>query len=185
MKSLLIYTFLIMTLLIGGCSKDKIPGVYRIDIQQGNDVSQEMINKLKPDMTKNQVAYVMGTPLLIDTFHPDRWDYIYTSHPGNGKRERRRITLFFEQDILVNIEGDIRTVAREDLPQAERTEKNIVVPLTTQNTGLFQSLKGTVGLGDNEQEIFEEAEEKVISPDTQGRMEAEEEQNTAGPDDLL
>ena len=57
MKNVLIYTFSILILLISGCNKDKIPGVYRIDIQQGNDVTQEMINKLKPEMTKNQVAY--------------------------------------------------------------------------------------------------------------------------------
>ena len=171
-----------MMLVIGGCSKDKIPGVYRIDIQQGNEVNQQMINKLKPGMSKSQVAYVMGTPLVIDTFHPERWDYIYTFHPGNGKREQRRITLFFEQDELINIEGDTRIVAREELPQEERKEKNVVVPLAEKKTGLFQSLKNSIGLGDNEQEVYEEAKEKVMPVDIQGRMEAEEEEATMGPD---
>ncbi|HHA19132.1 MAG TPA: outer membrane protein assembly factor BamE [Methylophaga sp.] len=154
MKILLIYTFSIMMLLIGGCSKDKIPGVYRIDIQQGNDVTQQMINQLKPGMTKSQVSYVMGTPLLIDTFHPDRWDYIYTFHPGNGEREQRRITLFFEEDALTHIDGDTRIVAREDLPKVERNEKNVVVPLSEQKTGLFGGLKNTIGLDDEQQEII-------------------------------
>ena len=86
MKTVLIYTFSFFVLFLSGCTKDKIPGVYRINIQQGNDITQDMVSQLKPGMTKNQVAYVMGTPLIIDTFHPNRWDYIYSFHPGNGER---------------------------------------------------------------------------------------------------
>lgn len=155
MKIFLIYTILTISLLISACSTDKIPGVYRIDIQQGNDVNQEMINKLKPGMTKRQVAYVMGTPLLIDTFHPDRWDYLYSFHPGNGKREQRRITLFFNQYKLSHIEGDTRIVSREDLPQQERKDKNVVVPLTEKKTGFFQGLLNTIGLGDDDEDIVD------------------------------
>ena len=80
MKTLLIVILSVFVLLITACSKDKIPGVYRIDIQQGNDVTQDMVNKLEAGMSKSQVAYIMGTPLLIDTFHPNRWDYIYSFH---------------------------------------------------------------------------------------------------------
>ena len=86
MKTVLIYTFSFFVLFLSGCTKDKIPGVYRINIQQGNDITQDMVSQLKPGMTKNQVAYVMGTPLIIDTFHPNRCDYIYSFHPGNGER---------------------------------------------------------------------------------------------------
>lgn len=154
MKKHLIYTFSILILSLSACSTDKIPGVYRIDIQQGNDVTQDMINQLKPEMTKKQVAYVMGTPLLIDTFHPDRWDYIYSFHPGNGNREQRRLTLFFTDDKLINIEGDTRTVARENLPKTERVDANVEVPLTERKTGLFQGLLNIIGLGDDEQEII-------------------------------
>ena len=155
MKNLLIYTFSVLILSLSGCSTDKIPGVYRIDIQQGNDITQDMINQLKPEMTKKQVAYVMGTPLLIDTFHPDRWDYIYSFHPGNGNREQRRLTLFFTDDKLDHIEGDTRTVAREDLPKTERVDANVVVPLTEKKTGLLQGILGTIGLGiDDEPDII-------------------------------
>lgn len=167
MKTFLIYTFSVLILLISGCSKDKIPGVYRIDIQQGNDVTQEMINKLKPDMTKKQVAYVMGTPLVIDTFHPDRWDYIYSFHPGNGKREQRRITLFFQDDKLSHIEGNTRTVSRQDLPQEDNQDSNIVVPLTENKTGLFQSLINAIGLGDDVQDVMPtNKDEETIEPDS-------------------
>jgi outer membrane protein assembly factor BamE len=167
MKKLLIYTFSILILSLSGCSTDKIPGVYRIDIQQGNDVTQDMINQLKPEMTKKQVAYVMGTPLLIDTFHPDRWDYIYSFQPGNGNREQRRLTLFFVDDKLEHIEGDTRTVAREDLPKTERVDSNIEVPLTERKTGLFQSLLNTIGLGNDDEPDIIKTEPKKIETSSQ------------------
>jgi len=165
MKTFLIYTFSVLILLLSGCNKDKIPGVYRIDIQQGNAVTQEMINKLKPDMTKNQVAYVLGTPLIIDTFHPNRWDYIYSFHPGNGEREQRKLTVYFtDEEKLSHLEGDTRTVAREDLPQTERSESNVAVPLNEKKTGIFQGLLNTIGLGDDETEVItpEETESEQI-----------------------
>lgn len=167
MKTFLIYSLSAIVLLISACSKDKIPGVYRIDIQQGNDVTQAMINKLEAGMSKSQVAYIMGTPLLIDTFHPNRWDYVYSFHPGNGKREQRRVTLFFNpEENLSHIEGDIRTVARQDLPETERTETNVVVPLSENETGLFQSLMNSIGLGEDEQEIRPAAETSELEKST-------------------
>jgi len=160
MKTLVIYTLSLFVLLLSGCNKDKIPGVYRIDIQQGNDVNQEMINKLKPGMNKKQVSYIMGTPLLIDTFHPQRWDYIYSFHPGNGQREQRRITLQFDkQDQLSHIEGDVNVVAVLPKIDPARHDKNVVVPLKEKNTGLFDSLFNLVGLGDDEPEAVESTKE--------------------------
>ena len=171
MKIFLIYTFSVLIILLSGCNKDKIPGVYRIDIQQGNAIDQGMINKLKLGMTKHQVAYVMGTPLIIDTFHPNRWDYIYSFHPGNGQREQRNITLFFTDDeTLSHIEGNTRTVAREDLPQEERKEANVVVPLDEKETGVFQGLLNTVGLGEDEPEKV--ASEKKTDSDVKTADEA-------------
>lgn len=159
MKNLLIYTFSLIIIVTAGCSKDKIPGVYRIDIQQGNDITQEMVNKLEPGMTKNQVAYVMGTPLIIDTFHPDRWDYVYSFHPGNGQRQQRRVTVFFIQDKLDYIEGNTTVVAKEDIPQINRTGTNVVVPLTEESEGLIDDLKNTIGLGEDAKPEEHDAEE--------------------------
>lgn len=161
MKSSVVYSLSLAAMMcLSACSTDKIPGVYRIDVQQGNNVDQEMINKLEPGMTKNQVAYVMGTPLLIDTFHPNRWDYLYSFQPGGEAREQRRITLYFNDDeTLSHIEGDTRIVAREDLPQTERQDKNVVVPLSEQKTGFFNGLMNFIGLGgDDEVEIIDEDE---------------------------
>jgi outer membrane protein assembly factor BamE len=155
MKTFLIYSLSAFILLLSACSTDKIPGVYRIDIQQGNDVTQDMVNKLEANMTKSQVAYIMGTPLIIDTFHPNRWDYLYSFHPGNGKREQRRLTLYFnDEETLSHIGGDTRTVARQDLPENERKDTNVVVPLTEKKTGLFQGLLNTIGLGQDDHEIM-------------------------------
>jgi len=163
MKTLLIYTFSLLLLSISGCNKDKIPGVYRIDVRQGNDVTQEMLNQLEPGMTKSQVAYVMGTPLLIDTFNPDRWDYIYTYQPGNGDREQRRITVFFKDEQLARLDGNTRTVAREELPEIVRTDRNVVVPLTKRNTGLIDDIKDTLGMAEDDSEI--EVEEEFSEPE--------------------
>lgn len=162
MKSFVVYSLSLAVLLsLSACSTDKIPGVYRIDIQQGNDVTQEMINQLEPGMTKSQVAYVMGTPLLIDTFHPNRWDYIYSIQPGGEDREQRRITLLFDDDEkLTHLEGNTRTVAsRADLPEQERQDKNVVVPLSEKKTGFFNGFMNFIGLGgDDEVEIIEDDE---------------------------
>lgn len=82
------------------------PGVYKIGIPQGNIITQEMVDQLRPGMTKRQVIFVMGTPLVRDPFHQDRWDYIYSYQPGGGERGQERVTVFFENDLLVSFTGD-------------------------------------------------------------------------------
>ncbi|GGK01265.1 outer membrane protein assembly factor BamE [Pseudomonas matsuisoli] len=89
---------------LAGCS---FPGVYKIDIQQGNVVTQDMIDQLRPGMTRSQVRFIMGNPLISDTFHPTRWDYLYSLQPGGGQRQQERVSLQFnESDQLVALEGD-------------------------------------------------------------------------------
>ena len=87
----------------------RIPGVtpYRIEIQQGNYVSQEMISQLKPGMTKEQVRFILGTPMVTDIFHSDRWDYVYWREAPNGARESRKITVMFEQGQLARVDGGV------------------------------------------------------------------------------
>ncbi len=84
------------------------PGAYKIDIQQGNVITQEMVNQLRPGMTRDQVRFVMGQPMLPDTYNQNRWDYIYSFHPGGEKRTQQTLTLFFQNDKLASFEGDIR-----------------------------------------------------------------------------
>lgn len=89
---------------LAGCS---FPGVYKIDIQQGNVVTQDMIDQLKPGMTRRQVRFIMGNPLITDTFHAKRWDYLYSIQPGGRQRYQERVSLTFnDSDQLVALGGD-------------------------------------------------------------------------------
>lgn len=82
--------------------------VHRMEIQQGNYVSQEAAGQLKLGMTKDQVRFVLGTPLLADIFHDDRWDYVYWRQRENSRTvEERRFALFFRDGTLNRIEGDV------------------------------------------------------------------------------
>jgi outer membrane protein assembly factor BamE len=105
MKKLLIIGAWIASPGLGGCTGDHIPWVHTIDVQQGNVVTQEMVNQLQPGMNKRQVGFIMGTPLINDVFHLDRWDYVYMNTPGKGETELKRVTLFFADDTLEKIAG--------------------------------------------------------------------------------
>lgn len=80
---------------------------YRIDVRQGNYVTQEMVAKLKPGMSRDQVRFVLGTPLVMDIFHASRWDYVYRFQPGRGEAQQRVLSVFFEDDRLVRVGGDV------------------------------------------------------------------------------
>jgi len=90
----------------GNLSTWDFPGVYKIGIPQGNIITQEMVDQLRPGMTKRQVIFVMGTPLVRDPFNQNRWDYIYSFQPGGGERGQESISVFFEDDALVRFAGD-------------------------------------------------------------------------------
>jgi outer membrane protein assembly factor BamE len=117
-------------LALAGCS---FPGVYKIDIQQGNVVTQDMIDQLRPGMTRRQVRFIMGNPLLADTFHADRWDYLYSLQPGGGERQQERIALFFNgNDQLASLSGDFKPgVSRDDAILGKGAD----TPATPENQG--------------------------------------------------
>jgi outer membrane protein assembly factor BamE len=94
---------LFAAVLLAGCVT-----IYRMDVGQGNIVTPEMASQLKLGMTRSQVRFVLGTPLVTDPFHPDRWDYYYSLLKGTeSKPESRRLTVIFKGDALASIEGDI------------------------------------------------------------------------------
>jgi outer membrane protein assembly factor BamE len=80
---------------------------YRIDIRQGNMVTQEMVSQLRPGQTRDQVRFILGTPLLTDVFHADRWDYVYRLQKGNGEIQQRRLVVFFDDGKLARVGGDV------------------------------------------------------------------------------
>jgi outer membrane protein assembly factor BamE len=88
----------------------RIPGVtpYRIEIQQGNYLAPDQVALLKTGMTKDQVRNLLGTPLLTDIFHASRWDYVYWREQADGKREQRKLIIYFDaDDKLTRYEGDL------------------------------------------------------------------------------
>lgn len=90
--------------------------VYKIDIQQGNIVTQEMLSKLELGMTKQKVRFALGTALLQDMFHQNRWDYFYSVQKHLETPQQRRISLIFDQDKLVAINGEVPDNLRNKLP---------------------------------------------------------------------
>jgi outer membrane protein assembly factor BamE len=111
----------LLCLSLGACSGFRLgfPGVYRIDIAQGNIVTQEMIDQLKPGMTKRQVRFIMGTPLIIDTFEPERWDYFHSMSRRGKQESQEHVTLFFENDKLVRFGGDFAPSSSKPTQAAE------------------------------------------------------------------
>lgn len=91
---------------LSGCSGIGFPGVYLVNIDQGNIVDQDMVDQLKPEMTRRQVRFLLGTPIVEDTFNNDRWDYIRVVRRGEDTLLKRRLTVVFENDVLVDVEGD-------------------------------------------------------------------------------
>jgi outer membrane protein assembly factor BamE len=111
---------------------------YRIDVQQGNFISQEQLTQLKPGMTPDQVKFVLGTPLLNDIFHANRWDYVFRLQKGNGEVISSRIAVYFddnrvakidagtlpsEQDYLSMIAGPLSATPKADAPKAAASTK--------------------------------------------------------------
>ena len=112
---------LLLLLVLTGCRQVPIPllpglSPYKIDVQQGNYVTQDMVAKLKPGMSKSQVRFALGTPLIVDAFHADRWDYIYVLQKGGRVTEQRRIVAVFEGDIVPS-----NSAAALPVPGAEKS----------------------------------------------------------------
>lgn len=166
MHKLLIYIAAAASLALAGCSTigkglesigsvteiipralDKAPLIYRPTIVQGNLVDQQQINKLEPGMSKRQVAFLMGTPMLSDVFHVDRWDYPYTTGVGSTPSEIKHFTVYFENDRLVRTSGDYRP---EPTGASEEKKRDVVVSVPDwegDDTTLFGRVLRTVGVG--------------------------------------
>ena len=80
---------------------------YRIDVRQGNFVTQEMVAQLKPGLSRDQVRFILGSPLVADMFHVDRWDYVYRFRSGQGEVQQRRLAVFFQDNKLTRVAGDV------------------------------------------------------------------------------
>lgn len=123
-KAARITTLLLVVLLTGACSAFRFPGVFKIDIDQGNIVTQEMLDKLKPGMSRNQVLFVMGSPMLTDTFHDHRWDYYLSHRNGGSDPETRHIRLYFNDNQYTHYAGKIgEALSFEKTDQLHKNEE--------------------------------------------------------------
>ncbi len=157
MQKLLIPITVIASLLLGACSNDpvvnRLPWVYRIEIQQGNVVSQEEANQLRIGMTRRQVQFILGSPMVTDPFHPDRWDYYFSYKPGTrgeGEPEQELLTLFFREDELVRMAGSVQPGASPDNPDAVRQQRTVTVPPQERgDVGILTRLWRWIGFGNS------------------------------------
>jgi outer membrane protein assembly factor BamE len=156
----IVLVLLVSGTLLGGCARKErqafderesvlanLPFVYKMPVQQGNILTEEMVDRLEPGMTRAQVRYLLGTPLIADMFHTDRWDYIYTFRKGQQKKmERKRLTIWFEDDALVRVDGYLKPNPARALSAEEDREIVVKVPDYKDQRGIFRRSLGKVGL---------------------------------------
>lgn len=123
--------------LLAGCSfttlTDRL-NPHRIDVRQGNYVDQEMVARLKKGMTRDQVRFALGTPLVADAFHADRWDYVYRFTPGRGESQRRTLSVFFAADRLDRVEGDVQSGDAQIQASDAQAARGRVIEITAPGT---------------------------------------------------
>ncbi len=124
MPKFLIITLINANFFLGACA------VYKIDVQQGNVVTQAMLDQLTVGMAAKKVRFIMGTPVIIDLFHQQRWDYLYSLQAGGHERRQRHIALFFDEDEhLLRIEGDVTASTRDKSRPTPSLETPDSVPI--------------------------------------------------------
>lgn len=160
-------TIILLALVCAACSS-ALPSLkpYRMDIQQGNVVTSKMMMQLRPGMTKSQVRFIMGTPLIQDTFHANRWDYFYEMRKDGKIIERRRVIMEFENDALARVRGDVipaGTGEATDEPTAGTSPVQPGKKKAKDEKGLLDRLKFWKD-DDAAQEKSQEAPAELISP---------------------
>lgn len=172
----IIRSFTLASLLVlAGCS---FPGVHKIDIQQGNVITQDMIDQLRPSMTMRQVRFIMGTPLITDTFQSNRWDYLYSIQVAGGARKQERISLMFDDNQqLLGLAGDfIPGVSRDQAilgqPDSSTTDAEVVT-----GSVIDQPIENSQAPapGSLQEQIQREVDEVETAPIPSSRIEAEDE----------
>lgn len=145
MRKSLFSLSLLTSLTLVSCSTilNNLPGVYTLEIQQGNIIDQAMIDQLRPGMNKRQVLYIMGSPMLDDVFHKNRWDYLYSDQPSGEDRVQKQISLFFENDQIVGIQGDFRPSAVPVIKTSGET--TVDVPKRDLEKTLWEKITGLIG----------------------------------------
>ncbi|MDM0074950.1 outer membrane protein assembly factor BamE [Variovorax sp. J2P1-59] len=124
------------SLCLGACSSvgDRARGAltavtpYKVEVVQGNFVSKEQVEALKPGMSRQQVREVLGTSLLTDVFHSNRWDYVFTIRRQGVEPQQRHLTLYFNGEVLDRFEGDPMPSEEEFVAQLDSRKRSGKVP---------------------------------------------------------
>jgi outer membrane protein assembly factor BamE len=143
MKKLPILLAASLTLTACGTILNNLPGVYTLDIEQGNIIDQSMVDQLRPNMTKRQVLYIMGSPMLADAFHEKRWDYLYSEQASGEDRVQKRISLFFNGDNLMGVQGDFRPSSLATVK--ESSEASVDVPKRDLDKSMWEKISSLFG----------------------------------------
>lgn len=145
------HLLLIITLLLAACSSAlQTVSPYKMEITQGNIVTSKMLSQLKLGMSKSQVKFIVGTPLIQDMFHKDRWDY-YLQQMIDGKiTEQRRVIIDFKDDKLINVSGDVIAIESGDI-NGVSTSTNSGYKFTKEDPQVISKTQPTAGLKGDEQ----------------------------------
>lgn len=167
--------FFILSLLIACTPIQDSSLIYRHDIQQGNEIDTQMLLQLKPDMTKAQVKFILGTPLIQDSFHKNRWDYIFVLIKNGKKVERRHVILNFEKDLLKSITGEV--IPSQGGNEKTQSETKVIEVDNSVNKKDDESWIDNLKFWeDDESEILEEktikSPEKVRQVDSEPKLES-------------
>jgi outer membrane protein assembly factor BamE len=138
-----------LSLALCGCSSISNFAIYKLDINQGNYVTEDQVARLKVDQTRQQVRLALGTPLLTDPFHADRWDYVYEFKRQGRMLEHRQLTLYFVNDRLARWEGDEMPLPPTEVARAgggdAMIDKSLSIAPKTGETNWLQDLLKKLG----------------------------------------
>ena len=149
MRKSLFSLSLLTSLTLVSCSTilNNLPGVYTLEIQQGNIIDQTMVDQLRPGMNKRQVVYIMGSPMLEDFFHKNRWDYLYSDKASGEDLMQKQLSLYFDNDHLVGVQGDFRPSAVPVIKPS--TESTVDVPKRDLDKTLWEKITGLFGIDES------------------------------------
>lgn len=148
---------------------------FRLDVQQGNVITQEMLAQLQPGMDKKKVTLIMGAPVIKDTFHSNRWDYVYTFTKGRKQTRSRHVTLIFEDDKLAQVTGGV-VAATGPIQVDMRKDAQFEVPPPPKPNMLYRAIEAVPFIGDKPRKakVEKDPDEALIVRETLTKPKDEE-----------
>ena len=156
------HIFLTVSLILLASCGSRLLTVHKIDVQQGNALDAEKVDQITLGMNKEQVRYVLGSPIITDSFHPDRWDYVYFFLPGYGDKERKQLTLIFDRGEVIEI--DKHNITAGELAGIKNQEDGASNDNQTEDENLSEREKQELEEAEEQAATLEEALETNKNP---------------------